>query len=85
MMVYVRVADLSKFEELADELDTSIDVHLLANDAPLVPQAYNALVIAIEDRELLPLSLRSLRDAGYIDTRVFSEEEIAQLRRQYGC
>jgi hypothetical protein len=86
MIIYVRSSDLEAFEQLAESaIPPGLDVHLLADGAPLTPAAGAAIPVAVEASVELPTVLLALEGQGQLSFVRLETDRLGEIRRKFGC
>ena len=84
-LYFVRSADLNKFEAYADELGVDDDVHLLADDAPLTEGNASSIPVLVAADDTPSSEMLDLVGRNVINLIKANEDELASIRRKFGC
>ena len=85
IVLYTRVSTLPRLEEFADQIDAQIDVHLLADGAPIFKESTKAPEVAVDASVALPDSLAALEREKKISIVRIETAALTEIRRSFGC
>ena len=84
-LYFVRSSDLPRFEAFADELGVNDDVHLLADDAPLPSDDPASVPVLVAENDPPSTEMQGLVNRHVIHLIKANDDELASIRRKFGC